>query len=106
MGLPEDEIARIEAESGAIEFEVWPENWEALCAFLSVCTQWRTAPIGGGMEPVRVYWQGLDYGAVAAGLAGFGIDATPGLWGALRVMEAAARNSLNGIMDSGDDAQD
>lgn len=102
--MDEEAIAQIEAQSREVEFEVWPQNWEVLGAFLFVCTQWRTVPIGGGLEPMRVYWQGLDYGAVSAALVGFGIAATPQLWSDLRVMEAAARNSLNGIIDRDDAA--
>ncbi len=99
MGIPEEVVARIEA-SQAADFEVWEDNWEAVCAFLFVGTQWRTVAIGGGMEAGRVYWSGLDYAAVAAGLAGGGIAATPAIWGGLRTMEAAARNALNGVDES------
>ncbi|WP_436204523.1 DUF1799 domain-containing protein, partial [Astrobacterium formosum] len=28
---------------------LWPENVAVFDAFLAVATQWRTAPIGGGM---------------------------------------------------------
>ena len=48
----------------------------------------------------QVYWQGLDYAGVEAGLRGNGIDATPDIWAGLRVMEAAARNALNGIVET------
>lgn len=102
--MPEEEIAKIEAAQGAVDFEVWPENWEALNAFLYVSTQWRTASIGGGLEPVQVYWQGLDYGAVCAMLTGLGFAQTPALWSDLRVMEVAARNVLNGLLDADDGA--
>jgi hypothetical protein len=101
-GAPEEVIARIEADAERHEFEVWPENWNALRAFLFVSTQWRTAVIGGGMAPGRLYWIGLDYGAVAAALAGGGLDASPEVWDGLRAMEAAARNALNGV--DGEDA--
>ncbi len=49
------------------------------------------------------YWQGLDYAGVAAGLVGTGIAATPALWGDLRIIEAAARNALNGVAGNADD---
>lgn len=81
------------------DFEVWPENWDAVMAFLAVSTQWRTAPFGGGMAPMQVIYQGLDYTAVRAGLDGFGIETSPALWRDLRVIEAAARNALNGIRE-------
>ena len=96
MGLPEEAIAAIEAGSDEGDFEVWPENWDAVLAFLSVSTQWRAISLLDG----RIYWQGLDYAGVAAGLAGAGVAANPDLWGDLRVMEAAARNRLNGIVET------
>ena len=99
MGIPEEVVAQIEA-SKAADFEVWEENWEAVCAFLFVCTQWRTVAIGGGVEAGQVYWSGLDYAAVAAGLAGGEIATTPAIWAGLRTMEAAARNALNGVDES------
>lgn len=38
------------------DFEMWPENWEALLTFLSVKTQWRViAGMGGAI------YQGIDY---------------------------------------------
>jgi len=94
MGAPEEVIASLERSQADAAFEVWDENWEAVSAFLCVCTQWRA--IARGMDG-EVYWQGLDYAGVAAGLLGSGIEATPRLWGELRIMEAAARNELNGV---------
>lgn len=92
-------MAKIEAESREKEFEVWPENWATVEAFLLVSTQWRVVQQGGGMAPGHTYWIGLDYAGVAVGLSGHGIDATPEIWRGLRVMEAAARNTLNGAAD-------
>ena len=80
-------------------FEVWPENWEALCAFLAVSTQWRIVALMTQLNG-QTYYQGLDYAGVAAGLAGAGIAATPELWADLRVIEAAARNALNGQVET------
>lgn len=97
MGAPDEVIASLEEGGRDDDFEVWDENWHAVHAFLCVATQWRA--IAQGMEG-RVYWQGLDYSGVAAGLAGAGIAATPAIWDGLRVMEAAARNVLNGIRTS------
>ncbi len=51
-----------------------------------------------GRADGSTYWQGLDYAAVAARLAGDGL--TQELWVDLQVMEAAARNRLNGIMEN------
>lgn len=98
MGAPEELVAQIEAAQAG-DFEVWAENADVLHAFLFVSTQWRTVSIGGGIEASRVYWGGLDYAAVAAGLAGGGIATPPSLWEGLRVMEAAARDALNGVED-------
>lgn len=93
-------VASLESRDSA-DFEVWPENWETLIAFLSVSTQWRTASFsGGGMAPMQVIYQGLDYTAVRAGLEGLGIAATPAIWRGLRTMEAAARNALNGLRET------
>ncbi len=72
---------------------MWPENRPAVEAFLAVSTQWRAVGRGDG----GVYWQGLDYAGVAAGLTGAGLRSTPALWHDLRIMEAAARDRLNGI---------
>jgi hypothetical protein len=83
--------------SQADEIEVWPENRAAVEAFLSVSTHWRAIARADG----SVYWQGLDYAGVAAGLRGSGIRVRPPLWNDLRVMEAAARDRLNGIEVAG-----
>ncbi|MDE2595951.1 MAG: DUF1799 domain-containing protein [Sphingomonadales bacterium] len=100
MGAPDHVIAALEATRDDDDFDVWPENWEPLQAFLQVSTQWRVASRGGGMEPVQVYWIGLDYAAVAAFFSGAGISAGPDIWQGLRVIEAAARNRLNGIVET------
>lgn len=98
MGAPDHVVASLENRD-ADEFEVWEQNWETVLAFLAVSTQWRSVPFGGGMAPMQVIYQGLDYTAVRAGLEGFGFEATPALWRGLHVMEAAARNVLNGIRE-------
>lgn len=84
-------IASLKGE--ADEIEVWPDNRPVVEAFLAVSTQWRAVARADG----SVYWQGLDYGGVAAGLRGAGIRSRPALWADLRIMEAAARDRLNGI---------
>ena len=40
------------------DYEVWPENWEAVQMFLRCQTQWRTAGMGGvlGLDYVAVSW--------------------------------------------------
>ena len=97
MGAPEEVLARLEQEQAASDFEVWPENWATVEAFEVVETQWRVTALPGGIEGGKVYWHGLDYAGVAAGLAGHGIETTPELWSGLRLMEAAARDVLNGL---------
>ena len=92
MDAPAEMIASLEGADD--EFEVWAENWPVVDAFLCIATQWRA--IGLGMTG-QVYWQGLDYAGAAAGLAGAGIEGSPPIWAGLRVMEAAARNVLNGV---------
>jgi hypothetical protein len=90
------ELAAAIAEVRDDEFSgLWPENVAVVDAFLAVATQWRTAPIGGGMAPVGIVYVGLDYAAVRAGLDAAGIIITPELWAGLRVMEDAARTALN-----------
>lgn len=97
FGAPAEVLATLDAGQADADFEVWAENWDTLSAFLAVQTQWRA--IARGMDG-QVYWQGLDYAGVEAGLRGNGIDATPDIWAGLRVMEAAARNALNGIVET------
>lgn len=61
-------------------------------AFLAVSRQWRTAPMGmGGMR-----WLGLDAAGAEAGFRLAGIEMTPDLWSAVRVIEAGAISALNG----------
>lgn len=56
--------------------------------------------IGGGLAPAQTYWIGLNYPGVEVGLRGAGIDATPEIWAGLRVMEAAAKATLNGLTET------
>lgn len=87
-------------QAGEGDFEVWEENWPTVEAFLFVSTQWRVVQQGGGFEAGRTYWIGLDYTSVTAGLSGAGIETNPDMWKGLRIMEAAARNVLNGIVET------
>ncbi|RIA44042.1 uncharacterized protein DUF1799 [Hephaestia caeni] len=88
-----EEIVAALSDVGAEEFGIWPENWPVVEAFLSIDTQWRTVPLASG----AVYWAGLDYTAVAAGLNFAGRTLTPAQWSGLQLMEAAARGALNGV---------
>lgn len=69
-------------------------------AFLFVSTQWRVVQQDGGMAPGRTLYLGLDYAAVAAGMTGAGLETSPEIWRGLRMMEAAARNVLNGMQEN------
>lgn len=70
---------------------VWPENWPALIAFLTVCTQFRALPFREGFIAL-----GLDYTGARAGLDMAGIEVTPALWADVQQIEAAAVAALNG----------
>lgn len=73
-------------------FEIWEEHLPALEAFLAVDGQWRSIPRGMG----GVRWIGLDYSAVEAGLKFAGIAMTPETWADFQLIEAGARDELNG----------
>ncbi|MEX0841714.1 MAG: DUF1799 domain-containing protein [Xanthobacteraceae bacterium] len=99
FGLPQDQIdalARSLAAGAEDDCAVWPENAEAVRAFLAVDSQWRVTAVGGGLAPARPYFVGLDYAAARAGIAAAGIAITPELWAGLRVMEGEALKALNG----------
>ncbi len=77
----------IEAVHGPEEkdFHVWAENWDAWGAFMAVQTQWSTGMSG---------YTGLDYTRVKAGLELAGVEATPELFGKLRIIESAVLEAL------------
>lgn len=92
FGFPEEliqAVAQAGQEQG--EFGVWRENWDTVCAFAAVVSQWRAAPLARG----GLHFIGLDYTAARAGLDAEEIPVTPTLWRGLREMEAAARDVLN-----------
>jgi hypothetical protein len=68
------------------DYEVWPENWEAVQMFLRCQTQWRTAGMGGVL--------GLDYGAVAWLLRLYRVKDQRALLEDLQTMEAAVLEAL------------
>ncbi|MCE2910213.1 MAG: DUF1799 domain-containing protein [Burkholderiaceae bacterium] len=78
----------MEAADAVVEvFEVLPENWPTLLAFLAVQTQWR---IGGMGHPV-----GLDYQGVDVALRRLRIEDPDGeLFAGLQVMEIAALDAM------------
>jgi hypothetical protein len=75
---------------------VWPEHAAIVTAFLACATQWRVTAVGGGFAPARLLWIGLDYASARAGMEAAGIAITPKLWSGVRLMEAEARDALNG----------
>lgn len=71
---------------------MWPQNMSIVVAFLSVATQWCLVSLGNG----GLYWQGLDYARVSAGLDRAAIMLSPEQWSGLRLMERSAASTLNG----------
>jgi hypothetical protein len=86
MGLPEDQIAKIAPEKIRNDFEVLPENWEAVQFFLRCQTQWRTGGMGGMV--------GLDYGAVAWLLRLYRAKDQRAVLEDLQVMESAVLETM------------
>ena len=78
-------IALPEPEREA-DFEVWPENEEAVLLFLRVQTQWRTSMAGV---------TGLDYASIVATAKLYSIEDLPSVFEDLQVMEITAMNLLN-----------
>jgi hypothetical protein len=68
------------------DFEVSPENWEAVQMFLRCQTQWRSAGMGGVF--------GLDYGAVAWLLRLYRVRNQRAVLEDLQTMEAAVLEAL------------
>jgi len=83
-------VELINAELKAAEFEVLPENWEALDAFLRVSTQWR---ITSGAN--RLFYQGLDYSAVVPKLKLVHPLNTDDLFKKVQLIEQGALAELN-----------
>ena len=83
-------MERLADEPGPDAFEVWPENEDAVRLFLALSTQWRFA--GGGVVT------GLIYASAEAVMRMRGVKRAkmPVLFDALRVMEGAALDVLNG----------
>lgn len=68
--------------------EVWPENVQAVNAFVAMGTQWRCGPGGA---------YGLDYGVMPQTLRMLGIPRAkwPELFDAIREMEDAALKEMH-----------
>lgn len=70
-----------------VDFEVWPENWDALELFLRLQTQWKTGAMGGIF--------GLDYAGLEAVMRMLGIEQKEEMFAKIQVMEFAALPVLN-----------
>lgn len=67
------------------DYEVWPENWDAVRAFLAAETQWRAA-----IGPAAMIWLGLDYAGLDTVLTRKFPAADAAMFDDLRRMEAEA----------------
>lgn len=91
FGAPAEMVSAARSRPSDDDFEVLPENWDAVEVFTSLGTQWKKSVVsslsGGG-----VFYEGLDYSAVEAVLRMFGFKRKRHrvLFGAVRVMERAA----------------
>ncbi|MBL0142663.1 MAG: DUF1799 domain-containing protein [Betaproteobacteria bacterium] len=86
------EIAKLAGQEGdGGDYEIWPENADALRAFSFCESQWRVAfgPMGGAV------WMGLRWDAVDRALRIFGIPDNEETWWAIRVLEREASAALN-----------
>lgn len=74
---------------------VWPDNADAVAAFLAAASQWRTTIADrNGRIVTRVL--GLDYAGAAIAWSARGIEPDSDLFDRLTVIEMAARDALNG----------
>ena len=73
-------------QASSEDFEVWPENWDAVLMFLRISTQWRTS-MGG---PI-----GLDYGALEWLFRLYEVKEPRSLLEDLQVMEGAALTAMS-----------
>lgn len=71
---------------------IWPENLEAVLAYVEVCTQWRIIARADGSERAI----GLDYAGVETGLKMAQVKVTASLWSDLQMIEIGARAAMNG----------
>lgn len=79
-----------EAIAKPAPFEVWIVNLPSFNAFWECQTQWRVAATMAGMV-----FAGLDY--VACKLVLDDLNAAPGVFADLRIMESEAMNILNQV---------
>lgn len=99
LGIEPEELAKLQAlygdernEAAGEYFGVFPENWDAVCVFCALETQWRELLT----PPGRRVLTGLDYTAIAPVAKGLGVKRKrrPALFQDLRTMERAALQAL------------
>lgn len=96
MGLDIDQLIPPEAvadaqREAAEDFEVWPENWDAVEIFRACDTQWNVLLGLGGL-----YYEGLDYERVAVVARDWmGLPLTRDLLARIRVLENEGKKILN-----------
>lgn len=95
FGAREHDVAVARERAAEPEFEVYPENWDAVQLFLALSTQWRAVAFGT-MASARVLHTGLDYTAVesVARLTGIPRSRRAAVFQQIRVMEEAALDVL------------
>lgn len=76
----------IEQPPPSDDFEVWPENWDAVVMWSRIQTQWRTS--AGGVI-------GLDYSALAWLFKMYEVEDPRALLEDLQIMEGAALTVMN-----------
>jgi len=81
LNAPPEKIREMEEQQEDTEFVIYPENWNAWKAFLTVATQWSRGPMGAV--------DGLDYQRVEAGLRMAQIKISDQDFLRLQVIEAA-----------------
>lgn len=81
LGLRLDED--VEDDDGADDFEVWPENWDAVQVFAAMAGHWRRDPLSGG-------YVGLDYPAVESVMRMLKVADTASTFRDLQTMERVA----------------
>ncbi|EDQ34299.1 Phage related hypothetical protein (DUF1799) [Hoeflea phototrophica DFL-43] len=74
---------------------VWPDNADAVAAFLAAASQWRTM-IADRNGRIVTRFLGLDYAGAAIAWSARGIEPDSDLFDRLTVIEMAARDALNG----------
>lgn len=74
---------------------VWPDNADAVTAFLAAASQWRTT-IADRNGHIVTRFLGLDYAGAAIAWSARGIKPDVDLFDRLTVIEMAARDALNG----------